>query len=174
MSTSDLNLWIIGPPCSGKTTLARLVVEHLRVQGRAAMLVDGDEVRDLFDAKLGYDRVSRSRQTMRVLSLTRWIQRQGVIPVVALIHPFEADRVFCRAELGGYAEVYLRCDIKERINRDGKKLYLPAIRGEKRNVVGVDIPFEDPEHAELILDSDILDPGQLLTELAARLLSPRN
>ena len=162
-----LCIWIIGPSCSGKTTLARLVVARLRELGRSAVLCDGDEVRDIFDTKLGYDPVSRSRQTMRVMSLAKWALRQGLVPVVAIIHPFEVDRAFCREALSGYAEVYLRCDMKERIRRDSKKLYMPALRGERKNVVGVDIPFDDPVRAELTLDSSLLAPAELLAQIVS-------
>ena len=163
----ELNLWIMGPSCAGKTTLAKLVVSKLSQIGLPAVLCDGDEVRDLFDTKLGYDAVSRARQTMRVMSLARWVQRQGMIPVVAIIHPFEADRAFCRKELPGYTEIYLKCIIEERIRRDGKNLYLPALRGEKKNVIDVDIPFEAPDRADLILDSGQHDPTALLNQLIA-------
>lgn len=163
------SLWIFGPACAGKTTLARLMVEKLRSHGQPAVLCDGDEVRDLFDVKLGYDPASRSRQTKRVLGLAKWVLRQGMMPVVAIIHPFETDRMECRKDLPGYTEVYLRCDIKERIRRDGKKLYLPAMRGEKKNVVGIDIPFDEPAHADLILDSDRQTPEELSTAILSLL-----
>jgi adenylylsulfate kinase-like enzyme len=40
------------------------------------------------------------------------------------------------------------------VERDIKNLYAPALRGEIKDVVGVDIPFPDPPHADLIIDND--------------------
>ena len=42
-----------------------------------------------------------------------------------------------------------------------KKLYLPALSGEKKHVVDVDIPFEKPEKAELIIDTENLTPAEI-------------
>jgi adenylylsulfate kinase-like enzyme len=167
--SSIRTVWIIGPPCAGKTTLARLLVARLRENGRAAMLLDGDEIRAVFENQLGFDPASRRKQTARVLRLARWVIRQDIIPVVAIIHPFADDRAMCRDSVPGYFEVYLKCDMKERIRRDTKKLYLPAIAGEKRHVVGVDIPYEEPPTTDLILESDRGTPDQLLDVLWPRI-----
>lgn len=165
-------IWIIGPPCVGKTTLARLVTERLRETLRPAMLLDGDEIRGLFDNQLGYDPTSRRKQTARIERLARWIIKQNIVAVAAIIHPFEDDRIRCRAELPGYFEVHLVCDMKERIRRDTKKLYLPALKGERHNVVGVDIPFEEPGHSDLTIDTEKVSPAEAL-ELVWEAVTPR-
>ena len=135
---------------TGKTTLARLMVEKLRSHGQLAVLCDGDEVRDLFDVKLGYDPASRSRQTKRVLGLAKWVLRQGMMPVVAIIHPFESDRMECRRELPGYTEVYLRCDIKERIRRDVDR-HERSVLPDPDPLHGPDrLPVRRPEGAEVV------------------------
>ena len=41
------------------------------------------------------------------------------------------------------------------LRRDIKNLYARASRGEIVNVVGVDIPFPEPESPELVIDNDI-------------------
>lgn len=169
VETQPGTIWIIGPPCSGKTTLARLIVAHRREIGIPAMLLDGDDIRKIHDTQLGYDPASRRKQTERVRKLAAWVMGQGILPVVAIIHPFEKDRRACRAALPGYFEVSLECDLKERIRRDTKKLYLPALRGEKRHVVGVDIAFEEPVTSDLTLDSGRLGPDELFSIVQARL-----
>ena len=55
--------------------------------------------------------------------------------------------------------------IEERIKRDKKKLYLPALSGEKKHVVDVDIPFEKPEKAELIIDTENLTPAEIAKKI---------
>ena len=156
------SIWIIGQPSVGKTTLARLLVKRLRDDGQACILLDGDDIRDVFENKLGFDPASRRKQTGRIKKLVKLIGGGGVLPVVAIIHPFEDDRAACRKEFPGYFEIALKCDMKELIRRDTKKLYLPAMQGRKRHVVGVDIPFDEPVNANFVVESDQLSPDEML------------
>jgi adenylylsulfate kinase-like enzyme len=155
-------IWIIGLSSSGKTTLARLLIKKLQENGYPCLIIDGSEARNLFDTKLGFDPESRRKQTTRIRNLALWATGQKIIPVVALIHPFEDDRIKCRKELEGYCEVYLKCDLAECIKRDDKNVYAPAIEGREKFVVGLDIPYDEPVDVELILDSDKLSPDALL------------
>ena len=147
-------IWISGLSSAGKTTLARLVIKRLQENGYPCLLIDGNETRNLFDNKFGFDPSSRRKQTRRMKSLAMWVIPQKIIPVVAMIHPFEDDRVKCRNELPGYYEVFLKCDINECIRRDTKNVYMPVIKGKKKFVVGLDIPYDEQKNADLILESD--------------------
>jgi adenylylsulfate kinase-like enzyme len=53
-----------------------------------------------------------------------------------------------------YAEVYVKASMETLRRRDTKALYSRAMRGEIPNVVGVDIPFPDPESPELVIEND--------------------
>lgn len=163
--TEVKTIWIIGLSGAGKTTLARLVIKKLQESGRPCIIIDGSEARDLFENKLGFDPDSRRKQTARIKNLALWATGQKIIPVVALIHPFEDDRIKCRKELEGYCEVYLKCDLAECIKRDDKNVYAPAIEGREKFVVGLDIPYDEPIDVELILESDKLSPEALLDVL---------
>ena len=59
--------------------------------------------------------------------------------------------------------------MEERIKRDKKKLYLPALNGEKKNVVDVDIPFEKPINAELTIDVENISPDEISKKIIERL-----
>ncbi|MBN06879.1 MAG: hypothetical protein CMM45_03500 [Rhodospirillaceae bacterium] len=154
------SIWITGLSSSGKTTLAIKLVQELRVHGVPCVLLDGNEVRDIFDKKLGYDERSRKLQTKRVQNLARWITRNKILPVVSIINPFEEDREEYRRERSGYFEIFLECDIKTLCTRDNKNLYAPALRGEKKNVVGIDIDFETPRTPDLSLNTAKLDANE--------------
>lgn len=163
------SIWIMGLSSAGKSTLASMLAARLRRNAYPCMLLDGDQIRGIFDERLGYDPDSRRRQTRRVMALTRWIASQGILPVVAIIHPFEDDRVRCRAELDGYFEVFLKCGITECMRRDTKNVYRPAVEGKTQNVVGLDIPYDPPECADLVLESDRMTPEAMLDALWQRI-----
>jgi len=162
------SIWIMGLSAAGKSTLAGLLSERLRQEGYPCMLLDGEEVRRIFEEKLGYDEASRRKQTQRVVRLTRWISDQGILPVIAIIHPFEDDRLDCRATLDGYFEVYLKCPLEVCILRDAKNVYQPALDGTVKDVVGVDIPYDPPAQSDLVLESDRLSSEELLDVLWER------
>ena len=50
-----------------------------------------------------------------------------------------------------------------------KKIYLPAIKGKKKNVIDVDIPFEKPSNSNLILDSEKNKPKDLAKVIIKKL-----
>lgn len=51
--------WLIGLPCSGKSTIGALVTRQLRVRGHPAELLDGDCLRADVSADLGFSPADR-------------------------------------------------------------------------------------------------------------------
>ena len=88
---------------------------------------------------------------------------------MAAINAFEKDRDFCRKELENYHEVYLKSSLEQRIKRDKKKLYQSAIEGKKKFVVDVDIPFEQPKTANLIIDTENILPENIAKRIIKEL-----
>jgi len=161
-------IWIIGLSSAGKTTLADLLVNKLKQNGHPCLHIDGTQTRNIFETKLGFDPDSRRKQTRRIKSIAQWVSQQGIIPVVAIIHPFRQDRDWCRNELSGYYEVYLKCSIDECRRRDeieNKNVYKIETSKDIQNVVGLDIKYDEPEDTDLILESDKLNPDELLNIL---------
>lgn len=156
------SIWIMGLSSSGKSTLAKLLVKKLWESGVPNILLDGDQIRDIFEERLGYDIESRRKQTRRVMRLAQWVSGSGILPIVAIIHPCEEDRLACRNNLKGYFEIYLKCDLKVCMSRDIKHVYSPALGEDAKNVVGLDIPYEVPHHSDLILESDKSSPKEML------------
>ena len=100
-------------------------------QNDKLVLIDGDQVRNLYENNLGYDPISRSKNTYRYINLVKWLMEHDISSIVAVISPFQKDRDVCRKEIKNYKEIYLSCSLEERIRRDKKKLYIPALEGKK-------------------------------------------
>jgi len=167
------SIWIIGLSSAGKSTIANLLVRRIRENGYPCMLLDGDQIRDIFPERLGYEQEARRKQTERVLRLVKWVSEQGILPIIAIIHPFEDDRQRCRESLDGYFELYLKCDLKTCMDRDIKiqKHVYPWNEEEQHvlhNIVGVDIPFDEPLTPDLVLESDQLSADEILEILWER------
>ena len=160
----NFSIWLIGPSAAGKTTISKLLYENIKKINNLVLIV-GDKVRNLYDNNLGYDKESRSKNTHRYINLVKWLMEFNVSSIVAVISPFQKDRIVCRKKIENYFEVYLKSSRDERIKRDKKKLYLPAIKGEKNNVVDVDIPFENPENCDLEINTENKDPETIVKEI---------
>ena len=145
--------WITGLSGAGKSTLGRGVAAALRAAGRPVVLFDGDELRTLIGGSLGYREADRRALTARYAALSRGLALQGIDVVCATIGLFHDTQRWNRQHIQRYVEVYLRADLRTLIARDSKGLYARALKGETRDVVGIDIPFEEPETPDLVIDS---------------------
>jgi len=158
LNKKKFSIWLIGPSAAGKTTVSQLLYEKLKKNN--LVLIDGDKVRTLYENNLGYDKTSRSKNTYRYINLVNWLMNYNISSIVAVISPFQKDRVECRKKIENYFEIHLKSSREVRIKRDKKKLYLPAINGEKKNVIDVDIPFENPEKCDFEIDTENLTPEE--------------
>ena len=146
-------IWLTGPSGSGKTTLARALANRLKEMGYRVEILDGDEIRRNLYPDIGFSREAREMHNRVVIHMARLLSRNGVVAVVSLISPFRAVREKARQEIGRFIEVYLKCPLEVRIERDPKGLYARAIRGEIKDLTGYDGVYEEPENPEVILET---------------------
>jgi cytidine diphosphoramidate kinase len=149
-------IWIIGLSGAGKTTLGKALVAAWRQNAPNTVLVDGDEIRKLFRQDVeasAYELDGRRRNAERMVALCEWLDRQDMNVVCCILSLFQEMRDANRARFSRYFEVYLDAPLEALIQRDQKNLYAPALRGETRNVVGVDIPFAAPLAPDLTIET---------------------
>lgn len=146
-------IWLTGLSGAGKTTIAEALARLLKPRLPELVLIDGDMIRDLFGAGLGFDEAARREQIGRLQRLSGLLARQGQVVVVAALyaHPDLLD--WNRTHLPGYFEVYVNAPLALVQQRDVKGLYAKAKAGTMPNVVGMDIPWHAPERPDLVIDS---------------------
>jgi cytidine diphosphoramidate kinase len=166
-------IWIIGMSGAGKTTVGRAVHRLWRESEPHTVLVDGDEVRRIFrqdQTKDAYAPAGRAANAERIRELCAWLDRQEINVVCCILSIFEESHQWNRAHYSRYFEVFLSVPLDVLVARDTKGLYQPALRGESRNVVGVDIAFQPPAAPDLVIDNS--QPG-LDADAVARLILAR-
>ena len=148
MKSDSRVIWITGLSGAGKTTLAREVTRSLRTIGHSVVMLDGDELRDVFGvvtpSEQNHSRDSRLALAMRYSRLCRVIADQGFTVVIATISLFNEVHMWNRANLPGYFEVYLKVPLEELRLRDPKNIYRRFDAGELENVAGLDLPIDGP------------------------------
>lgn len=151
-----LVLWFTGLSGSGKSTLCSVLEARLVQQYQAhTYLLDGDIIRTGLNKDLSFSPADRSENIRRIGEVTSLFFDAGIITLTAFISPFRADRDMVRALLpvNGFVEVYLRCPLKTCEERDPKGLYRKARAGLIPQFTGIDLPYEEPLHPELVLDT---------------------
>ena len=155
MDHKGFTLWLTGLPRSGKSTVAGLVAGRLRAAGVDQIeVLDGDIVREGLCKDLGFSRADRTENIRRIAFVSKLLTRNGVAVIVAAISPYREDRELAREEIQSFVEVWANASVDACAERDYKGLYEKARRGEIKNLTGVNDPYEEPEDADLVLDTE--------------------
>ncbi|MFT4110388.1 adenylyl-sulfate kinase [Propionicimonas sp.] len=142
---------------SGKSTIAQALRGALEQRtDREITLLDGDDVRRMLSAGLGFDDEGRAANVRRVSWVAALLARHGGIAITALIAPFAEGRAEARRmarDAGDFLLVWVSTSIDECERRDRKGLYAQARAGRIPHFTGIDSPYEDPTDADLVIDT---------------------
>src|SRR5215212_3273807 len=154
-------LWFTGLSGSGKTTISRLLEGHLRDRGSRLEILDGDIVRENLSKGLGFSKEDRDTNVRRIAFVADLLSRNGVPVITAAISPYREIRDEARENMGDrFIEVFVKASVEACAERDVKGLYEKAFKGEIKEFTGVSDPYEEPEHAEIIVDTESETPEE--------------
>ncbi|NYD57570.1 sulfate adenylyltransferase [Nocardioides marinisabuli] len=153
-----LVLFFTGLSGSGKSTLAQALMDRILEQGtRTITSLDGDVVRRNLSAGLTFSKADRETNIRRIGWVAAEISRHRGLAVVSPIAPFEETRQQVRAmvdEAGGaFFLVHVATPLEECERRDRKGLYAKARRGEIPEFTGISSPYEEPQDADVRVDT---------------------
>ena len=159
-------IWFTGLSGSGKSTIANRVQKTLYENKKLTYLLDGDNIRHGLCSDLGFTLEDRGENIRRISEVSKLFVDSGVIILGTFVSPLRSDRQKVRDLLGDdFIEVYVKCSIETCEDRDPKELYKKARNGEIKNFTGIDSPYEEPESAEIVLDTDNNDLDICVKEL---------
>lgn len=171
-----MTVWLTGLSASGKSTIAFETERRLIDDGRAAYVLDGDNIRHGLNADLGFSAEDRAENVRRVGEVARLMADAGLVVLVPIISPYRADRLLVRrshlAAQIRFVEVHVSTPIQECELRDPKGLYAKARAGEIVGFTGIDDPYEPPRDPDLTLDTSTQDVDACVDVLLRLLLPP--
>jgi len=154
IKTLHTTLWLTGLPCAGKTTLAKRVKEELDNRGYNTTHLDGDDVRGALNEDLGFSAEDRSENLRRVAHVSKLFNKSGIFVIASFVSPTNKLRRMVSEVIENFKLVYVKCSLEECEKRDVKDMYKRARLGEIPEFTGVSAPFEEPEKADIVIDTE--------------------
>jgi adenylylsulfate kinase len=151
-----VTLWLTGLSGSGKSTIASEVERRLLERGCAAYVLDGDTVRHGLCRDLGFSPEDRSENNRRIGEVAKLFTDACVLCLCAFISPYRQDRAQLKSGMapGDFLEIYVRASLETCEARDPKGLYKKARAGQIPDMTGIGAPYEPPEAADLVVDTE--------------------
>jgi sulfate adenylyltransferase len=160
---------------SGKSTIARGLAEALGERGdRTVSLLDGDLVRQMLSAGLTFSRADRDLNIARIGFVAAEVARHGGIAICAPIAPYAAARAHAREmamQTGDFLLVYVSTPVEVCAERDRKGLYAKARAGLIKGFTGVTDPYEEPQDADLVLDTSTMTRTEAVNAVLGLLIT---
>ncbi len=163
---------------AGKSTTAAALERRLFDEGRAAVVLDGQSLRQGISRDLGFSAEERGENLRRGAEVAKIINQAGLLCIAAFVAPTEAVRQKAQATINaGLGEgkclvVHLSAPVAVCRERDQEGLYDKADAGDIANFPGVSFPYEPPASPDLILPTHQWTVEEC-TEAIMRLLRER-
>jgi sulfate adenylyltransferase len=162
-------LFFTGLSGAGKTTLAKALMVKLRCLGKHNLtLIDGDVVRPILAAELGFSKKDRDINIQRIGFVAGEVTKVGGIALCAAIAPYREAREknrFLISQSGAYIEIYVATTLATCEQRDTKGLYAKARRGELSAFTGVNDPYEPPLNPEITIDTSVESIDECVSQI---------
>lgn len=148
-------VWLTGLSASGKSTVAGFAAFSLQARDVPAVVLDGDTLRSGLNSDLGFSRADRRESARRAAHVSKLLCEQGHVVLVALISPFEDDRLLAQliCKDFDFYLVFVDAPIAVAEARDPKGLYARARAGGLPGFTALDSPYEVPRTPNLRLDT---------------------
>jgi len=156
--------WITGLSGAGKTTIARELYTIMKDTKSNVVYLDGDIMREVFNAIKDYSQQERLKLAMQYSRLCKLLTDQNIDVICATISMFPQCWEWNRQHIPKYREIYIRVPMDILIQRDQKRLYSQALKGKTKHVMGIDIPFTEPEEPHLTLENEGNESPELLAK----------
>jgi adenylylsulfate kinase len=123
-------------------------------------VLDTDQIREILTPEPTYTNKEREWFYWVLANIGELLVRNGVHVIFAATAHRRTYREKARALFSHFVEVYLKCPLEVCMERDQTGLYAKAVRGEIKNLPGVQELYEVPEDPQISIDTEEKDPSE--------------
>lgn len=155
LNQKSATIWFTGLPKTGKSSIAFALEKRLFDLGYLSTVLDGENMRLSIGQGLGFTNDARSENSRRTAAVAKLFNDTGLISIVSLITPFEADREDAAKVIGNerFILIHLTAPQEVRELRDNENLYKKARENDIREFTGITSPYEIPQKADILIDT---------------------
>lgn len=146
-------IWLTGLSGAGKTTIAKNLTENYDLF-KDFLVVDGDALRKGVCKDLGYSNSDREKNVERAAHICKLLNEQDKYVIACIMSPLEKHRMMAKNIVPNMFMAYVSCGMDKLKKRDPKGLYRKYSNGEITGMSGLDLPFEEPNEVNAIIDTE--------------------
>ena len=171
-------VWITGLPGSGKSTIARRLHAKLNSRGVPNHILSTDDLRKAMTPNPTYSEEERERVYSTVVYIAKTLNENSVNVILDATGNLRKYRDLARRELQKMAIVYARCPLEVCIIRERKRrqshntppvIYQKGLNGRSTTVPGLNVPYEEPLDAKVVVDSGSMGASECADRIIAEL-----
>lgn len=146
-------LWFTGHSKAGKTTLAKILADELRQMGYRVIRLDSDTLPVSIIKPQAESWEKRQQLKLENLSfLSRLLYQCDTIVLIAAVGRFRKWRELLKEQIPNYMEIYLKCPLNIRLERDVEAKY-----DKNKEYFHV---YEEPTSPDLTIETDKMTPEE--------------
>ena len=144
-----ITFWLYGLSGAGKTTLADLVNEDLKLAR-----LDGDILRKGLSNNLDYDEKGRDENLRRAAHVALILNNNNLNTIATFMTPTKSHQETVLNILEKNVRlIWIKASVDDCTERDPKGLYQKQRLGEIKNLSGIDSPFDINAHNDCVVDT---------------------
>jgi adenylylsulfate kinase len=169
-------VWLTGLPGSGKTVRARELLKKLDEEQINYEYLRMDEIRKILTPQQEYTEKERDHAYRALILIAKFLTDNGINVIMDATGHRKVWRDLARELIPKFAEVYIKCPLSVCMKREASRkdnlivsnLYKKALNRKSRSkkkrlvgqVIGIDVPFEEPDKPELLIESYKFNPEE--------------
>jgi adenylylsulfate kinase len=152
-------IWLTGYVRSGKSDIAKKVIEKFKDAELKVEHLDGHTIRDLFP-QTGFSEEEVNQHIERVGYLASRLEKQGVFVVASFVSPYKLSREWVRDICGNFFEIHISTPLEVCEERDDSGIYRRAREGEVGHFPGISSEYQPPDNPALKINAAEITPDE--------------